>query len=49
MILVYEYLEHSCLDKWLHNKNSSSDTSGSAQDVILDWPKQLRIAIGIAQ
>jgi tRNA A-37 threonylcarbamoyl transferase component Bud32 len=49
MMLVYEYLEHSSLDKWLHNKNSSSDMSGSAQDVILDWPKRLRIAVGIAQ
>jgi serine/threonine protein kinase len=49
MVLVYEYLEHSSLDMWLHNKNSTSDMSGSAQDVILDWPKRLRIAIGIAQ
>ncbi|PNY07655.1 receptor-like protein kinase HSL1-like protein [Trifolium pratense] len=49
MMLVYEYLEHSSLDKWLHNKNSSSDMSGSAQDVILDWLKRLRIAIGVAQ
>jgi serine/threonine protein kinase len=49
MVLVYEYLEHSSLDMWLHNKNSSSDMSGSAQHVILDWPKRLRIAVGIAQ
>ncbi|CAL5186412.1 unnamed protein product [Lathyrus oleraceus] len=44
MMLVYEYLEHSSLDKWLHNKNKS----GSARHVVLDWPKRLQIAIGIA-
>ncbi|CAJ2636732.1 unnamed protein product [Trifolium pratense] len=48
MMLVYEYLEHRSLDKWLHNKNESSNMSGSAQHVVLDWPKRLRIAIGIA-
>ncbi|CAI8593199.1 unnamed protein product [Vicia faba] len=40
MMLVYEYLEHNSLDKWLHNKNKSSN--------VFDWPKQLQIAIGIA-
>jgi tRNA A-37 threonylcarbamoyl transferase component Bud32 len=48
MMLVYEYLEHSSLDKWLHNKNKLSNMSGSARHVVLDWPKRLRIAIGIA-
>ncbi|CAJ2652229.1 unnamed protein product [Trifolium pratense] len=48
MMLVYEYLEHSSLDKWLHNKNESLAMFDSAQRVVLDWPKRLRIAIGIA-
>ncbi|KEH27208.1 putative protein kinase RLK-Pelle-LRR-XI-1 family [Medicago truncatula] len=48
MMLVYEYLEHSSLDKWLHNKNESLAMLDSAQHVVLDWPKRLRIATGIA-
>ncbi|CAI8594673.1 unnamed protein product [Vicia faba] len=48
MMLVYEYLEHSSLDKWLHNKNKSSNKLGSARHVVLDWPKRMQIAIGIA-
>ena len=48
MMLVYEYLEHSSLDKWLHNKNESLAMLDSAQHVVLDWPKRLQIAIGIA-
>lgn len=50
MLLVYEYLEKHSLDKWLHMKNkSSSSTSTLVQNVILDWPKRLKIAIGAAQ
>ncbi|XP_073220380.1 uncharacterized protein [Cicer arietinum] len=49
MMLVYDYLENSSLDKWLHNKNKSSVMSGSARPhVVLDWPKRLKIAIGVA-
>ncbi|KAL5173918.1 Receptor-like protein kinase HSL1 [Glycine soja] len=45
MLLVYEYLENHSLDKWLHKKVKS----GSVSKVVLDWPKRLKIAIGIAQ
>ncbi|RHN53033.1 putative transferase, protein kinase RLK-Pelle-LRR-XI-1 family [Medicago truncatula] len=48
MMLVYEYLRHSSLDKWLHNKNESLAMLDSAQHVVLGWPKRLRIAIRIA-
>ena len=52
MLLVYEYLEKQSLDKWLHmkSKSSSSTLSGLGQkQVVLDWPKRLKIAIGTAQ
>jgi len=52
MLLVYEYLEKQSLDKWLHmkSKSSSSTLSGLVQNqVVLDWPKRLKIAIGTAQ
>jgi len=45
MLLVYEYLENHSLDKWLH-KNVKP---GSVNKVVLDWPKRLKIAIGVAQ
>ena len=45
MLLVYEYLENHNLDRWLHKKVKS----GSVSKVVLDWPKRLKIAIGIAQ
>ncbi|KHM99760.1 LRR receptor-like serine/threonine-protein kinase HSL2 [Glycine soja] len=45
MLLVYEYLENHSLDNWLHKKVQS----GSVSKVVLDWPKRLKIAIGIAQ
>ncbi|XP_047149486.1 receptor-like protein kinase HSL1 [Vigna umbellata] len=45
MLLVYEYLENLSLDKWLHK----SVKPGSANKVVLDWPKRLKIAIGVAQ
>lgn len=40
-LLVYEYLENSSLDRWLHKKKAPS--------TFLDWPKRLRIAVGAAQ
>ncbi|XP_016200412.1 receptor-like protein kinase 5 [Arachis ipaensis] len=51
MLLVYEYMENSSLDKWLHKKyNKASNFSSSAvHHVFLDWPKRLQIAIGVAQ
>ncbi|KAL5697759.1 hypothetical protein ACHQM5_028876 [Ranunculus cassubicifolius] len=38
MLLVYEYMENSSLDRWLHGKKGS-----------LDWPTRLHIAVGAAQ
>ncbi|KAL1356566.1 hypothetical protein HN51_008565 [Arachis hypogaea] len=53
MLLVYEYMEHRSLDKWLHKKikPSSLSISGSVQHhhVALNWPKRIQIAIGVAQ
>ncbi|KAK7314400.1 hypothetical protein VNO77_32922 [Canavalia gladiata] len=49
MLLVYEYLENRSLDKWLHRKSMSQTISGSVHHFVLDWPKRLQIAIGIAQ
>ncbi|KAK7245464.1 hypothetical protein RIF29_40310 [Crotalaria pallida] len=50
MLLVYEYLENRSLDRWLHKKRkASSGVSGSVHHVVLDWPKRLKIAIGVAQ
>ncbi|KAK7314816.1 hypothetical protein VNO77_33344 [Canavalia gladiata] len=49
MLLVYEYLEHHSLDKWLHQKSKSLAMPGSVNHVVLDWPKRLKIAIGVAQ
>ncbi|KAK7245463.1 hypothetical protein RIF29_40309 [Crotalaria pallida] len=49
MLLVYEYHENRSLDRWLGKKSkSSSGVSGSVHHVVLDWPKRLQIAIGIA-
>ncbi|VFQ73192.1 unnamed protein product [Cuscuta campestris] len=43
-LLVYEYLENESLDRWLHERKK-----GVLQNVGLDWPKRLQIAIGAAQ
>jgi tRNA A-37 threonylcarbamoyl transferase component Bud32 len=49
-LLVYEYLENRSLDLWLHgNSTRASTVSGSAQHVVLDWPKRLHIAVGAAR
>ncbi|QCD92024.1 leucine-rich repeat family protein [Vigna unguiculata] len=48
MLLVYEYLENRSLDRWLHNKDKSSTVSVSVDHFVLDWPKRLKIAIGVA-
>jgi len=48
MLLVYEYLENRSLDRWLHNKGKSSTLSISVDHFVLDWPKRLKIAIGVA-
>ncbi|KAF3442967.1 hypothetical protein FNV43_RR16885 [Rhamnella rubrinervis] len=53
-LLVYEYLENRSLDRWLHGKNMTSSTvsAGSGlvhHDVLLDWPRRLKIAVGAAQ
>ncbi|KAM4123623.1 hypothetical protein ACB094_01G171500 [Castanea mollissima] len=48
-LLVYEYLKNHSLDEWLHRKSRASSTSSSIQNVVLDWPKRLQIAVGAAQ
>jgi tRNA A-37 threonylcarbamoyl transferase component Bud32 len=48
-LLVYEYLENGSLDLWLHRKSGASNVSDSVQQVNLDWPKRLQIAVGVAQ
>ncbi|KAL2334399.1 hypothetical protein Fmac_015612 [Flemingia macrophylla] len=49
MLLVYEYLENHSLDKWLHQNVKPLAVSGAVNKVVLDWPKRLKIAIGVAQ
>ncbi|KAM3760159.1 hypothetical protein ACB098_01G173000 [Castanea mollissima] len=48
-LLVYEYSKNHSLDQWLHRKSRASSTSSSVQNVVLDWPKRLQIAVGAAQ
>jgi Leucine-rich repeat (LRR) protein/tRNA A-37 threonylcarbamoyl transferase component Bud32 len=49
-LLVYEYLDNHSLDQWLHGKSRASTVSDSVHDhIILDWPKRLQIAVGVAQ
>ncbi|XP_039164839.1 receptor-like protein kinase 5 [Eucalyptus grandis] len=48
-LLVYEYMENSSLDRWLHKNKRSSPISGVANNMILDWPKRLQIALGAAE
>ncbi|CAL5442963.1 unnamed protein product [Camellia sinensis] len=47
-LLVYEYLENHSLDRWLHRKKRPSIFE-SVHHVVLDWPKQLQIAVGAAR
>jgi len=47
-LLVYEYLENGSLDLWLHRKSGASTFSDLVQQVNLDWPKRLQIAVGVA-
>ncbi|KAK1423015.1 hypothetical protein QVD17_18308 [Tagetes erecta] len=50
-LLVYEYLENMSLDHWLHRKQASSsrDLNGSFSHLVLDWPKRMHIALGVAR
>jgi tRNA A-37 threonylcarbamoyl transferase component Bud32 len=48
-LLVYKYLENGSLDLWLHRKSGASTFSDSVQQVNLDWPKRLQIAVGVAR
>ncbi|KAH7657626.1 Non-specific serine/threonine protein kinase protein [Dioscorea alata] len=44
-LLVYEYMHNKSLDRWLHAKHRSE----SRENVKLDWPTRLSIAIGAAK
>ncbi|KAK3435833.1 hypothetical protein EUGRSUZ_C00560 [Eucalyptus grandis] len=48
-LLAYEYMENSSLDHWLHKKKRLSPISGVANNMILDWPRRLQIALGAAK
>ncbi|XP_030448699.2 receptor-like protein kinase 5 [Syzygium oleosum] len=48
-LIVYEYMENHSLDHWLHKTKRSSPVSGVANNMFLDWPKRLQIALGAAQ
>ncbi|KAF5945642.1 hypothetical protein HYC85_015870 [Camellia sinensis] len=48
-LFVYEYMENSSLDRWLHGKNRQFSVSGPAHHAVLDWPKRLQIAVGTAR
>ncbi|KAL3744876.1 hypothetical protein ACJRO7_014049 [Eucalyptus globulus] len=48
-LLVYEYMENSSLDQWLHKKKRSSRIPGVTNNMILDWTKRLQIALGAAK
>ncbi|XP_041009465.1 receptor-like protein kinase 5 [Juglans microcarpa x Juglans regia] len=48
-LLVYEYLDNQSLDRWLHRKSRPTTFSSSVNHVVLDWPKRLHIAVGVAQ
>ncbi|KAJ0481950.1 putative transferase, protein kinase RLK-Pelle-LRR-XI-1 family [Helianthus annuus] len=47
-LLVYEYMVHQSLDRWLHGKKRKLEP-GSVPGFVLDWPRRLQIAIGAAQ
>ncbi|KAI3755998.1 hypothetical protein L1987_55809 [Smallanthus sonchifolius] len=47
-LLVYEYLVHQSLHRWLHGKKRKSEP-GLVPGFVLDWPRRLQIAIGAAQ
>nr|AMM42781.1 LRR-RLK [Vernicia fordii] len=42
-------MEKRSLDQWLHSKKRSTNVSGSASHLYLDWPKRFRIAVEAAQ
>ncbi|KAF7851901.1 hypothetical protein BT93_L2040 [Corymbia citriodora subsp. variegata] len=48
-LLVYEFMENSSLDHWLHKRKRLSPVSGVANNMILDWPKRMQIALGAAK
>ncbi|KAK2630909.1 hypothetical protein EUGRSUZ_L03727 [Eucalyptus grandis] len=43
------YMENSSFDHWLHKKKGSLPIPGVANNMILDWPKRLQIALGAAK
>ncbi|PIA42930.1 hypothetical protein AQUCO_02000403v1 [Aquilegia coerulea] len=49
MLLVYEYMVNSSLDRWLHRRKRESMLSSSVHRVFLDWPTRLHVAVGAAQ
>ncbi|XP_039143094.1 receptor-like protein kinase HSL1 [Dioscorea cayenensis subsp. rotundata] len=45
-LLVYEYMHNKSLDRWLHAKYRSDQSN---ENLKLDWPTRLSIAIGAAK
>ncbi|KAJ8445850.1 hypothetical protein Cgig2_027931 [Carnegiea gigantea] len=50
-LLVYEYMANQSLDQWIHGgkQKSISSADGMVNQMSLNWPARLRIAIGAAQ
>ncbi|XP_056176981.1 receptor-like protein kinase 5 isoform X1 [Syzygium oleosum] len=48
-LIVYEYMENKSLDRWIHKMKRSLPVSGVVNNMILDWPKRLKIALGAAK
>ncbi|XP_042974830.1 receptor-like protein kinase HSL1 [Carya illinoinensis] len=48
-LLVYEYLDNYSQDSWLHRNNRATTFPSLVSHIVLDWPKRLHIAVGVAQ
>ncbi|PIA64624.1 hypothetical protein AQUCO_00100236v1 [Aquilegia coerulea] len=48
-LLVYEYMEHRSLDRWLHGKKRGASALNMIHHSVLDWPRRMHIVVGAAQ
>ncbi|XP_040380321.1 receptor-like protein kinase 5 [Oryza brachyantha] len=52
-LLVYEYMDNSSLDKWLHGHKwlagGATSRAPSVRRAPLDWPARIRVAVGAAR